>query len=58
MTDRDKLIAQLAASGLTTAQIAARIERSSETVRKRLGIIYKELGVKGRRELPKPNGAP
>jgi len=54
MTERDELIAQLAASGLTNSQIAQRIERSRETVSDRLTLIYKELGIRSRRELPKP----
>ena len=57
MTERDRLIAQLAASGLTNAQIAKRIERSRETVSDRLGVIYKELGIRSRRQLPKPESS-
>ncbi len=52
MTRREREIAQLASAGLTSREVAGRLEISVRTVDNHLGTIYSKLGVSGRRELP------
>jgi DNA-binding CsgD family transcriptional regulator len=52
MTPREREIAHLASSGLTSREVAGRLEISVRTVDNHLGTIYSKLGVSGRRELP------
>ena len=47
MTEREWVIAELAAAGKTNMEIADAIDRSHATVLKRMSSIYKDLGVEG-----------
>lgn len=51
LTDRESEIAELAADGLPSKQIADRLGLSSRTVDNTLRRVYTKLGVSGRREL-------
>jgi DNA-binding CsgD family transcriptional regulator len=52
LTERELEIAQLAARGLPSRDIAGRLRISVRTVDNHLGVVYGKLGVAGRRELP------
>jgi DNA-binding CsgD family transcriptional regulator len=51
LTPSERQVAELAADGLTTPQIAARLHISRNTVETHLRHIYRKLDVSGRREL-------
>lgn len=51
LTRREREVADLAASGLASAEIAARLHLSVRTVDTHLGRVYRKLGVTGRDEL-------
>jgi DNA-binding CsgD family transcriptional regulator len=51
LTRREREVAQLAADGRTSRQIAARLSLSIRTVDNYLGRVYTKLGVSGRAEL-------
>jgi DNA-binding CsgD family transcriptional regulator len=51
LTAREREVALLAANGLTSKEIAARLYLSKRTVDTHLDRIYRKLGVAGRDEL-------
>ena len=51
LTDSEKLVADLAASGLTNRQVAARLFMSPKTVEANLARAYRKLGIRSRAEL-------
>lgn len=51
LTDREREIARLAASGMSSNDIATRLDLSVRTVDNRLGHVYAKLGISGRTEL-------
>jgi DNA-binding CsgD family transcriptional regulator/tetratricopeptide (TPR) repeat protein len=51
LTDSERLVADLAASGLTNRQVAARLFMSPKTVEANLSRVYRKLGVRSRAEL-------
>jgi DNA-binding CsgD family transcriptional regulator len=51
MTPTEKMVAQLAASGLTNREIAERVFLSPKTVESNLGRVYEKLGVHSRAAL-------
>jgi DNA-binding CsgD family transcriptional regulator len=51
LTEREAEIARLAADGLASKEIAARLDLSSRTVDNTLRRVYSKLGIAGRREL-------
>ena len=51
LTPTERLVADLAAAGLTNPEIAARLFMSRKTVEFNLGKVYRKLGVRGRTEL-------
>ena len=51
LTDREREIARLAASGMSSNDIAGHLNLSVRTVDNRLGHVYAKLGVSGRTEL-------
>jgi DNA-binding CsgD family transcriptional regulator len=52
LTDREAEVAQLAAAGLPSRELAERLGISVRTVDNHLSEIYAKLGIGGRRELP------
>jgi DNA-binding CsgD family transcriptional regulator len=58
LSPRERDVARLAASGLTSREIAERLELSVRTVDNLLQRAYMKLGVSGRRELPRVLGGP
>lgn len=53
LTDRERQIAKLAASGMSSGDIAKCLSLSVRTVDNRLGHVYAKLGISGRTELAK-----
>jgi DNA-binding CsgD family transcriptional regulator len=51
LTDSEKLVADLAASGLTNRQVAAQLFMSPKTVEANLARVYRKLGIRSRAEL-------
>ena len=51
LTESEKLVADLAASGLTNRQVAARLFISPKTVEANLARVYRKLGIRSRAEL-------
>jgi DNA-binding CsgD family transcriptional regulator len=51
LTDSEKLVAHLAASGLTNREVAAQLFMSSKTVESNLARAYRKLGIRSRAEL-------
>ena len=51
LTRRESEVAELAASGLQSSEIAERLHLSIRTVDTHLGRVYRKLGVAGRDEL-------
>jgi DNA-binding CsgD family transcriptional regulator len=51
LTESEKLVADLAASGLTNRQVAARLFMSPKTVEANLARVYRKLGIRSRAEL-------
>src|SRR6266702_6934256 len=51
LTDSEKLVANLAASGLTNRQVAAQLFMSPKTVEANLARVYRKLGIRTRAEL-------
>ncbi len=51
LTGSEKLVAALAASGLTNRQVAARLFISPKTVEANLARVYRKLGIRSRAEL-------
>jgi DNA-binding CsgD family transcriptional regulator len=51
LTAREREVATLAARGLPTIQIAARLHVSRRTVESHLDRVYRKLGIDGRRRL-------
>ena len=51
LTESEKLVADLAASGLTNRQVAARLFISPKTVEANLARVYRKLGIGSRAEL-------
>jgi DNA-binding CsgD family transcriptional regulator/tetratricopeptide (TPR) repeat protein len=51
LTDREREIARLAASGMSSNDIAGHLNLSVRTVDNRLGHVYAKLGISGRAEL-------
>jgi DNA-binding NarL/FixJ family response regulator len=51
LTSREREVALLAAGGMTTKDIAARLDLSARTVDTHLARIYRKLGVAGRADL-------
>jgi DNA-binding CsgD family transcriptional regulator len=51
LTDAERRVAELAADGLTNAQIAGRLYLSLSTIETHLRHIYQKLGIRSRREL-------
>ncbi|HEX2235004.1 MAG TPA: LuxR C-terminal-related transcriptional regulator [Actinomycetota bacterium] len=51
LTETERRVAQLAASGLSNPEISARLFMSRKTVEFNLGKVYAKLGVRGRAEL-------
>jgi len=51
LTESEKLMADLAASGLTNRQVAARLFNSPKTVEANLARVYRKLGIRSRAEL-------
>jgi DNA-binding NarL/FixJ family response regulator len=51
LTQSEKLVADLAASGLTNRQVAARLFMSPKTVEANLARVYRKLGIRSRAEL-------
>jgi DNA-binding CsgD family transcriptional regulator len=51
LTESEKLVADLAASGLTNKQVAARLFISPKTVEANLARVYRKLGIHSRAEL-------
>ncbi|WP_348520403.1 helix-turn-helix domain-containing protein [Arsenicicoccus piscis] len=58
LTAREQEIAELAADGLTSAAIAARLVLSTRTIDNTLGRVYTKLGVAGRQDLNRVVRAP
>jgi regulator of RNase E activity RraA len=56
LTQRERLVATLAARGLTNSEIAERLVISVRTVGNHLHSVYAKLGVSGRRELERTPG--
>ena len=52
LTPSERNVAQLAATGMTTRQIAAELYLTPKTVVGHLTPIFRKLGISGRRELP------
>ena len=50
LTDREHMLLQLLAGGLTNAQIGQRVHRSEKTVRNQLTRVYEKLGAGNRAE--------
>ena len=57
LTAREAEIASLAARGLPSAEIAARLHLSTRTVETHLGRVYRKLGIDGRGRLAEALGA-
>ncbi len=57
-TGRRATLARLAADGLSSREIAARLYLSARTVENHLQRSYEKLGIKGRDELAAALGAP
>ena len=51
LTPAERRVAELAASGLSTPQLARRLHLSAKTVDWHLGHVYQKLGISSRREL-------
>jgi DNA-binding CsgD family transcriptional regulator len=51
LTETEQRVAELAASGLTNREVAARLFMSSKTVEANLARIYRKLGIRSRAEL-------
>jgi DNA-binding NarL/FixJ family response regulator len=51
LTESEKLVADLAASGLTNRQVAAQLFMSAKTVEANLARVYRKLGIRSRAEL-------
>ncbi len=51
LTDSEKHVAHLAASGLTNRQVAAQLFMSPKTVEANLARVYRKLGIRSRAEL-------
>jgi DNA-binding CsgD family transcriptional regulator len=51
LTDSEKQVAHLAASGLTNRQVAAQLFMSPKTVEANLARVYRKLGIRSRAEL-------
>jgi DNA-binding CsgD family transcriptional regulator len=51
LTDSEKLVADLAACGLTNRQVAAQLFMSPKTVEANLARVYRKLGIRSRAEL-------
>ncbi len=51
LSERERMVAELAARGLTDREIAARLCIGERTVETHLGHVYAKLGVSGRSEL-------
>lgn len=51
LTDSEKLVADLVASGLTNRQVAAQLFMSPKTVESNLARVYRKLGIHSRAEL-------
>ncbi|HYS31818.1 MAG TPA: AAA family ATPase [Streptosporangiaceae bacterium] len=51
LTESEKLVADLAASGLTNRQVAAQLFMSPKTVEANLARVYSKLGIRSRAEL-------
>lgn len=56
LTDRERQIARMAASGMSSADIARLLNLSVRTVDNRLGHVYTKLGISGRAELAETLG--
>jgi DNA-binding CsgD family transcriptional regulator len=52
LSERERTIARLAATGLTDRQIAAHLHIGERTVETHLAHVYAKLGIRGRRALP------
>lgn len=57
LTNAEKAVIELAASGLSNAAIARRRRASPRTIANQLAVAYKKLGVGSRRELRAKLGA-
>ena len=53
LTPTERRIAELAATGLTNPQIAARVHVSRKTVEANLARVFRKLGISSRVELPR-----
>jgi DNA-binding CsgD family transcriptional regulator len=51
LTEGERRVAELAASGLTNRQVATRLFLSPKTVDANLGRVYRKLGIHSRAEL-------
>ena len=52
LTPRERDTARLAAEGMSSHEMAERLQISVRTVDNHLGRIYSKLGISGRQELP------